>query len=101
MTIYASAPIRPGEEVAIEYIPLVAKTRAERQSLLRDNFGFACACSACSRTTAETEASDDRRREVGVLAKRVARDGTRGTGESRKAVVHGLERIRELLEYVV
>jgi hypothetical protein len=100
MTVYASAPIAAGAEICIEYVPLLAAPRSSRQALLREHFGFDCACAACSRSPDEVAASDGRRGQLSQLVERVAMAGVIGTPEGRRAAVDGLERIRDLLECV-
>lgn len=98
MTVYAATEIPSGAQINIEYIPLASKTRSERQAVLKEHFGFTCSCQACAASPAEVARSDARRREIREAAHQVAIDGTRGTDESRRGVVRGLERIRTLLD---
>jgi hypothetical protein len=57
--VYATRPIKKGEEVFVSYIPLLL-THEERQKHL-DRYGFKCHCEACSQERDTLKASDDRR----------------------------------------
>lgn len=94
MEVYATTPIRAGEEINIEYTPgLIQRTRAERQELLKLDFGFECRCRVCSAGEEETSRSDSRRREVNAIVGALGRGGM-----ERQAMWAALERIETLLE---
>lgn len=87
---------RPGEEITIEYTSgLVQKTKAEREAVLKEKFGFACGCPLCASDSVHIEASDARRRELGRLVNHIEAVGARG---QRSEVVKDLSRIREILQ---
>ncbi|KAJ4377076.1 SET domain-containing protein 5 [Didymella sp. IMI 355093] len=60
--VYASRPIKKGEEFFVSYIGLLS-THEERQKRL-DRYGFRCTCSACAAELATKRASDQRRVEI-------------------------------------
>ncbi|KAF3041883.1 hypothetical protein E8E12_004560 [Didymella heteroderae] len=60
--VYASRPIKKGEEFFVSYISLLS-TQEERQRHL-DRYGFKCTCSACAASLALKRASDARRVEI-------------------------------------
>lgn len=60
--VYASRPIKKGEEFSVSYIGLLS-THTERQKRL-DRYGFVCSCSACSAESSAKRASDARRVEI-------------------------------------
>lgn len=49
MHLVAIRPIPAGEAVHISYVD-VATSRAERQTVLQERYGFSCACALCERT---------------------------------------------------
>ncbi|EUC27588.1 hypothetical protein COCCADRAFT_9850 [Bipolaris zeicola 26-R-13] len=57
--VHAIRPIYPGEEITITYINNEV-TRVRRMGRLRTNWGFTCACSACSAHPLVTAESDAR-----------------------------------------
>ena len=65
--VFAIRPISAGEEVTVQYTAGYLP-RAERQSVLRAAFNFACACLACAEASLE---SDERRREIQMLIDRM------------------------------
>jgi hypothetical protein len=94
MEIYAITNIPSSSEIAIEYLPLITSTRAERQRALNESFGFSsCLCPVCTAPPAEVEKSDARRREIKKLG-----EGVRTGKSDRKGTMAKLERIRVLLE---
>jgi ketosteroid isomerase-like protein len=60
--VYASRPIKKGEEFFVSYIGLLS-THEERQKRL-DRYGFKCTCTACAAATVTKLASDARRVEI-------------------------------------
>jgi hypothetical protein len=56
--VHAVRDIQEGEELTLSYLAGGAST--ERQSRLKEYFGFDCTCEACSLPAAELEASDTR-----------------------------------------
>lgn len=64
--IHATRDIGVGEEITLSYINPVM-TRAARLRKLQRNWGFECACSACTQERALTEASDGRIRQINKL----------------------------------
>jgi hypothetical protein len=56
--VHAVRDIQEGEELTLSYLAGGAST--ERQSRLKEYFGFNCTCEACSLPAAELEASDTR-----------------------------------------
>ncbi|KAK7699376.1 SET domain-containing protein 5 [Diaporthe eres] len=66
MDIHAVRPILAGEDITVSYIsPFL--TRANRQSLLHDRWGFQCTCAACSAPEPSTTAPYDRLEKVASL----------------------------------
>ncbi|KAK0669212.1 hypothetical protein QBC41DRAFT_224471 [Cercophora samala] len=62
VSIAASKPISPGEEITISYLTL-GKTFSERSHLLK-KWGFTCSCPLCTSTPEAIAASDARRKEI-------------------------------------
>ncbi|KAF1927061.1 SET domain-containing protein [Didymella exigua CBS 183.55] len=60
--VYASRPIKKGEEFFVSYIGLLS-THEQRQNHL-NRYGFQCTCSACAADLAIKRASDRRRLEI-------------------------------------
>jgi hypothetical protein len=93
MEVFAIAPIPSSSEINIEYIPLITKTRQERQESLRASFGFsACLCPACTALPAEVEKSDARRQEIKSIS-----EGLKAGRTDRTLTLAKMERIRVLL----
>jgi len=46
-TVYALRPIAPGEEICFDYGVGKLRSRADRQKVLREKFGFECCCERC------------------------------------------------------
>ncbi|KAK1756153.1 hypothetical protein QBC47DRAFT_299226 [Echria macrotheca] len=61
--IHATRDIQPGEELTLSYINTVM-TRNERLRKLNHNWGFQCACSACTQEKARADVSDMRIRRI-------------------------------------
>ncbi|KAF2127754.1 SET domain-containing protein [Dothidotthia symphoricarpi CBS 119687] len=57
--VYATRPIKAGEEFSVSYIPLLL-TWEERQKRL-NRYGFTCTCEACAQEQVAMQASDTRR----------------------------------------
>jgi hypothetical protein len=64
--VHASRDIRPGEEITITYIDN-EQEREARMARLKKNWGFTCACSACTAHPSLTNESDARLRTIEVL----------------------------------
>jgi len=66
-TVYAMRPIQPGEELCTTYLGGggAYQVRAQRIESLRTNYGFTCACPACTDVTGQ---SDGRRELMGSIA---------------------------------
>ncbi|KAK4175774.1 hypothetical protein QBC36DRAFT_189012 [Triangularia setosa] len=71
VSIAASKPILPGEEITISYLTL-GKTFSKRTHLLK-KWGFTCTCSLCSLSPDLTAASDARRRQISALQENAIR----------------------------
>ncbi|KAK4664328.1 uncharacterized protein QC763_504530 [Podospora pseudopauciseta] len=65
VSIAASKPISPGEEITISYLTL-GKTSSERAHLLK-KWGFTCSCPLCTSPPSTIAASDARRKEIAKL----------------------------------
>ncbi|KAK0716660.1 hypothetical protein B0T21DRAFT_266491, partial [Apiosordaria backusii] len=65
VSIAASKPIHPGEEITISYLTL-GKTHSERTHLLK-RWGFTCTCPLCTASPEAIAASDARRKEIEKL----------------------------------
>jgi hypothetical protein len=61
-TVYAVRAIQPGEELTLSYS--AGGPSAERRAALKQFFGFACACEACSLPADGLRASDERLRRA-------------------------------------
>ena len=46
ITVIAQRDIAPGEELTISYVP-VEMPKAERQTILKEHYGFTCLCHRC------------------------------------------------------
>ncbi|EMD88542.1 hypothetical protein COCC4DRAFT_76733 [Bipolaris maydis ATCC 48331] len=66
--VHAIRPIYPGEEITITYINNEV-TRVQRMGRLRTNWGFTCACSACSAHPLVTAESDARILQIEAVQK--------------------------------
>jgi len=55
MEMRAIQDIAAGEEISFCYLPSSAVTRAERQTHLRDSYGFECACGRCDKESRQAE----------------------------------------------
>ncbi|KAK8128153.1 SET domain-containing protein 5 [Apiospora sp. TS-2023a] len=76
MTVHAARDIAAGEEITLTYLPALFPW-AERQTILKDHFGFKCACATCAIPPGEKrDASDRRRKEINELDEKVG-DGKR------------------------
>ena len=65
--LYASAPIRAGEEICILYTDPLAPSHTRRDALLA-GYRFVCACAFCAHDTlAAKRASDSRREALRIL----------------------------------
>jgi len=64
--IHAARDIRPGEELTLSYINPIMLREARLRKLNR-NWGFRCACPACTKEGARAEASDMRIRKIKEL----------------------------------
>jgi len=64
--IHATRDVQPGEELTLSYINPVM-LRVARMAKLARNWGFQCACSACTQERARAEASDARIRQIKEL----------------------------------
>lgn len=64
--VHAIRDILPGEEITITYIDN-EQERETRMARLKKNWGFTCACSACTAHPSLTNESDARLRTIGVL----------------------------------
>ena len=64
MEVRAARPIAAGDELTLTYISSEGSTRAERQSYLREQFGFTCACQLCTLAGAALRRSDDNQRRL-------------------------------------
>ncbi|OHE96960.1 TPR domain-containing protein [Colletotrichum orchidophilum] len=62
-TIHATRDIATEEEITISYLDEHLGLRQSRQTALHNGYGFTCACSACSPTTA-SEAGEARRADI-------------------------------------
>ena len=79
-TIHTLRDIAKGEAITVSYLPDVGTATKQRGQRLFDDFGFRCACNACSLTGTLRAESDERRTRVGELAAlmEVAVNGTGG-----------------------
>ncbi|KAF1981467.1 SET domain-containing protein [Aulographum hederae CBS 113979] len=70
-TIYAIRPIKMGEEITIPYGP--GGRLEQRQSFLKESFGFTCTCSGCNLISAPDElmVSETRRERIENLDKAI------------------------------
>ncbi|KAH8915629.1 hypothetical protein BT69DRAFT_1341068 [Atractiella rhizophila] len=94
MQVYLVSTLPPSTEITIEYLPrLIQRTTEERKELLMDTFGFECACELCGANDDKKKRSDERRKEIDGLVKRVA---SREMG--REDDLKAFNRIQELLE---
>lgn len=82
-----------GDEITIEYTPLLQRPLTSRQSHLKSTFSFHCSCSLCSSSAELVEASDARRKEIDGIVKKLAEGGQGGRGEKMEL----LERMEELV----
>jgi hypothetical protein len=57
-TVYAVRDIKEGEEITVSY--LAGGPSKERQSILKQSFGFDCTCVLCDSSDADLKASDER-----------------------------------------
>ncbi|KAF4494034.1 SET domain containing protein 5 [Fusarium agapanthi] len=64
-TIHAIRPIKAGEEITISYDE--GGPSNVRKPMLKQSFGFDCACSLCSLPPSQLQASDDRRVRIQQL----------------------------------
>ncbi|KAF2122708.1 hypothetical protein BDV96DRAFT_639275 [Lophiotrema nucula] len=64
-TIYATRPIKAGEEITISYDR--GGPANERRATLKSSFGFECDCRICSLAPSELQASDARRVQIQSL----------------------------------
>ncbi|KAF5711077.1 SET domain-containing protein [Fusarium mundagurra] len=64
-TIHALRPIKAGEEITISYVE--GGPSNVRRPILKESFGFDCACSLCSLPPSQLQASDDRRVRIQQL----------------------------------
>eukprot|EP00933_Yihiella_yeosuensis_P003093 TRINITY_DN10547_c0_g1_i2.p1 TRINITY_DN10547_c0_g1~~TRINITY_DN10547_c0_g1_i2.p1 ORF type:complete len:377 (-),score=63.87 TRINITY_DN10547_c0_g1_i2:69-1199(-) len=83
--LIAAEEIPAGEELTISYIEL-RLPREERRQRLRENYGFECHCSACSRP--DVEASDNRRTQLKRLDDEIRTAGS--TKDPHRALKEGL-----------
>ncbi|KAI0525847.1 hypothetical protein F5B22DRAFT_256352 [Xylaria bambusicola] len=60
---HAVRDIKPGEELTISYVDTL-QIRSARQERLRNSLGFSCACSSCTLSKEESNASDNRIRAI-------------------------------------
>ncbi len=67
--VYAAKDIKRGEEITVLYMSerTWAKTRASRQQLLLQDYGFTCCCQVCAAPASEAAASDERREKYSNL----------------------------------
>ncbi|KAK6363120.1 hypothetical protein TWF730_000567 [Orbilia blumenaviensis] len=72
-TIHATRDIKAGEEITIYY--LTGDTSQTRQRMLKESFGFDCACQLCSLPADKIQASDRRRKEIAILDHLIAYSG--------------------------
>ena len=81
-TIHANRDIACGEELCVSYMeshvthklnedPSLCSSRDVRRAYLKETWGFACSCSACTLTGEERTKSDKRRRENFVLDNKI------------------------------
>lgn len=65
MTVHTLTRVPCGEELTISYLAEGGRIRAERQELLRRDFGFSCACPRCALTGGALARSDTLQRAIG------------------------------------
>ncbi|KAK6819646.1 hypothetical protein PG987_016129 [Apiospora arundinis] len=95
MTVHAARDIAAGEEITLTYLPALFPY-AERQTILKDHFGFVCACATCSLPAGEVrDASDRRRKEINELDEKLG-DGKRIVNHA-EAMLHDAWRKLALL----
>ncbi|KAK4108499.1 SET domain-containing protein, partial [Canariomyces notabilis] len=82
-TVTAFHDIHPGEEITISYTPFGLPSTS-RQALLRQNWGFECACSLCASPPNELAASDARRKMIADLGQQVLGLVEKGSAASMK-----------------
>ncbi|KAI5840387.1 hypothetical protein DFP73DRAFT_482351 [Morchella snyderi] len=85
--VHTVKDIAVGDQICVSYLDEEAANypRAQRQALLKRDFGFECRCSVCSGDTAAVAASDERRSEAGRLDALVG-GGTLIMGSPQKAL---------------
>ncbi|KAJ9142039.1 SET domain-containing protein [Coniochaeta hoffmannii] len=93
--IHAVRPIYPGEEITVSYIDPTMR-QADRVRKLRNNWGFACACAACTASAPVVAASDDRLAQIAELAPEFGkiRSESRATPQMAELVVSLYEQER-------
>ncbi|KAK8011175.1 hypothetical protein PG990_010140 [Apiospora arundinis] len=95
MTVHAARDIAAGEEITLTYLPALFPY-AERQTILKEHFGFVCACATCSLPAGEVrDASDRRRKEINELDEKLG-DGKRIVNHA-EAMLHDAWRKLALL----
>lgn len=95
LELFAIAPISASTEISIEYLPnLITFTHSERQSALKNSFGFSqCLCKVCTAPLEERKVSDARRREIRYLV-----GGLKGGVRDRKKTMETMGKIHELCQ---
>ncbi|KAF7972171.1 hypothetical protein HWV62_18742 [Athelia sp. TMB] len=73
-----------GEELCICYTKEL-QSREARRNILRSKFGFICQCAACSLSTEEVKASDNRRATLASLVDEIGECGNRPADGLKKA----------------
>ncbi|KAK8080037.1 hypothetical protein PG997_007855 [Apiospora hydei] len=87
MTVHAARDIAAGEEITLTYLP----------TILKEHFGFVCACATCSLPAGEKrDASDKRRKDINELDEKLG-DGKRIVKHA-EAMLHDAWRKLRLLQ---